>query len=237
MFTAGRHNNPKLLRSRVSAGSPTLHSFILTLLRRLLTGIAINSVQNLQRALKILHEERHVPDVVISSLPLSTAFTQSLPPSIAVPREPADNIYNGETLLCVCSSSNTIGNPNIYAKAFPRIRGYFAGVGDIFSALVLAHYSAAPVTSTKASPALPRAVSLALITTASVILRTRHYYVSLPPSETPDTDDELDNKDPERRVKRMRARELRLIQSMDAIRAPNAEGSDMKEWSGFWEVD
>ena len=53
------------------------------------------------------------------------------------------------------------------------------------------------------------------------------------------TDEELDLKDPDRKVRRMKGRELRLVKERDLIlgKGLNTDENgleDMKEWVGFW---
>jgi pyridoxine kinase len=142
-------------------------------------------------------------------------------PSSALP-----SAESGQPLLAsVCSASSGAGEePIVHARAMQLIPGYFSGVGDLFSALVLAHYEPS-VPSTSASSALnldkqtplSRAVSRALAKTHAVLTRTHQYFEGLPEDERNNSDEELDSKDPERKVVRMRARELRLVQSMDVI--------------------
>jgi pyridoxine kinase len=57
----------------------------------------------------------------------------------------------------------------------------------------------------------------------------------LPAEDRPVTDDELDEADPERRVRWMRARELRLVQGR-RILSGEAMGElrSLKEWNDFW---
>lgn len=80
------------------------------------------------------------------------------------------------------------------------------------------------------------------------ILRLTHAHVSALPEETSvagdKTDEERDRLDPERRVRRQRARELRLIQGQDILRtdpvAPSldftkmAELLELRPWRNFW---
>lgn len=158
-----------------------------------------------------------------------------------------------ELILCISSSvSDDDEFPIVHALAVPRLKGYFSGVGDLFSALVLAHYDASPSLPTNgATPELPtsalsRAASRALHTTQAVIRRTQDHLLSLASASSQDsasasadayTDDELDAREPLRRVRRMRTRELRLIQSRDDILAcagKNEKVEEMRPWRGFW---
>lgn len=161
---------------------------------------------------------------------------------------PDDILKNGdmmEYILCVSSTRDSPTTSTIHALTVPRLKGYFSGVGDIFSALILAHFKLA-LDSSSPSP-LSAAASRALHTTHSILYRTHKHALAVAsklsdsPSSTPNTytDDELDAQEPLRRVKRMRMRELRIIQSRDDILAP-AEGKypveEMRPWKGFWDT-
>ena len=62
---------------------------------------------------------------------------------------------------------------------------------------------------------------------------THEYASGLPEEDRLPTDEELDVKDPERKIRRMKGRELRLIQGQDVIRAQVPE--EMNLWKGFWD--
>jgi pyridoxine kinase len=155
----------------------------------------------------------------------------------------------------------------VYAGCIPLIPGYFSGVGDLFSALVLGHYHhrtvapqrsrppLAPLeeeqqqqqqqpedrgasSSPSSLPPLPHAVSLALTKTHAILRLTAKHASSLPPDERTTTDDELDKKDPERRVRRMRGRELRLVQGRKILSGEAmGELRSLGEWEDFWGPD
>ncbi|KAI0251478.1 hypothetical protein BJV78DRAFT_1282531 [Lactifluus subvellereus] len=107
---------------------------------------------------------------------------------------------------------------------------YFSGVGDLFSALVLGHYF--PSTS---PPAPPDTSNPSLPPSSPPPSSAR---VLTPPRGPHDTDDELDEADPERRIRWMRGRELRLVQSR-RILSGEAMGELrlLKEWDDFWGPD
>ena len=185
-----------------------------------MTDVRIEDSQSLRDAIKKLHEEYQVPNVVVSSIPIKPWLAEFLPDEI--PRnQPTD-------LLCLSSSRSKPGkNPVVYACTVPLISGYFSGVGDLFSALVLAHFDP------DAKSPLPVAVGKALSKTHDIIQLTNVHAQTLDEVDRTTTDDELDKKEPMRLVRRMRGRELRLIQGQDIIRG---EGSSrqMKAWEGFW---
>ena len=188
----------------------------------------------------ILHETYSVPNVVISSIPVEEWLKDLIPPHI-------HSSAGDQSLLCLASArtANSGSTPScsssiVYAACVPLIPGYFSGVGDLFSALVLGHYSAAvdhygSASSPPVLPLLPRAVSLALTKTQAVLRLTVKYASSLPPEERTATDDELDQKDPERLIQRMRGRELRLVQGRKILSGEAmGELRWLKEWADFW---
>ncbi|KAJ3576551.1 hypothetical protein NP233_g364 [Leucocoprinus birnbaumii] len=247
-----------------------------------LTDTAIVDMTSLRQALSTLHEKYRVPNVVISSIPLKTWLLAALPPSISPPISDDESEY----LFCLTSSTeptaseihtngidgqHTIGNNHstlspaqrypstVHAACVPLIPGYFSGVGDLFSALVLAHYHSNTVprpspsdkliSQRSQSPSPPAklscsltplsyAASLAVTKTHAILVKTHEYASSLPPDERQPSDDELDNKNPMRRVKRMRGRELALIQGQDAIRGVGLTPENVRwmgEWDAFWD--
>lgn len=190
------------------------------ILVRTLTDIRIVDPRSLRDAIRKLHEEHHVPHVVVSSVPMKPWLAEFLPGDI--PKgQPTD-------LLCISSSrSDPEKNSVVHACAVPKIPGYFAGVGDLFSAFVLAHFE-----PDGKSP-LPGAVGKALTKTHAIVQLTHAYAQTLEEADKTSTDDELDEKDPMRRVRRMRGRELRLIQAQDIIRGEGLS-REMKLWGEFW---
>ncbi|KAH9962620.1 Ribokinase-like protein [Russula dissimulans] len=220
-----------------------------------LTDTKIEDGASLRKALTILHETYSVPNVVISSIPMEQWLKDLAPPHI---RSPVSN--KERSLLCLASVRRTAANGDggnddtpsswpstVYAACIPLIPGYFSGVGDLFSALVLGHYhtraSAPPLDSNNsdhlnngnASPPLAHAVSLALTKTHAILRLTESHASKLPPEERTTTDDELDKKDPERLVRRMRGRELRLVQGRKILGGEAAsEQRLLREWEDFW---
>ena len=138
--------------------------------------------------------------------------------------------------MLVCfASTNTDDGLDTWAFCLPTVQGYFSGVGDLFSAMVLAHFKDGHETL----PPLVHAVSKALLAVQQVLLRTHLYSLSQasaygaatprplhPQTQSHDsvlpTDSELDaavpvNKDPKRKAKRMRLRELRVVQERQLL--------------------
>ena len=82
------------------------------------------------------------------------------------------------------------------------------------------------------------AVSQALSKTHAILSLTHEYASALPEEERLPTDEELDAKEPERKVRRMRGRELRLIQGQDIIRGTTLmDPRKMDLWDGFLEQE
>ena len=175
---------------------------------------------------------------------------QALPRDVQIPEPEADADTSNPYLLCISSSAedeNKGDSPSsVHIQCIPCIPGYFSGVGDLFSALVLAHFKPPAYKSSKKGnmtngsieTKLSSAVAHALTKTHAILSLTHTYALSLPESERQPTDDELDGKDEDRKVRRMKGRELRLIQGQDIIRGTElVDHRDMDPWLGFWDSD
>ncbi|KAF8836939.1 bud site selection protein 16 [Paxillus ammoniavirescens] len=215
-----------------------------------LTDIPLIDLPSLRAALHKLHKIYQVPNVVISSIPL-TKLSSSLP-SYLLPRSPAQpspgtHSTNGTNkpvdeeppyLLCMASSLNAhddLGGGSlstVYASCVPLIPGYFSGVGDLFSALLLGHFSPAQSVVSSPSPALAHATSHALSKTHAILTLTHESASTL---NLTSTDDELDAREPGRKNRRMKGRELRMIQGQEVFRRKDWDGVErMTIWEGFW---
>ncbi|TFK39690.1 bud site selection protein 16 [Crucibulum laeve] len=212
----------------------------------LLTRIKLKDLVSLQRALKILHEEYYVPNVVISSIPLKSWLLDSLPDAI----KPSSD---SENLLCISSSTTPISSPSssismttplssststIHAQCVPTLPGYFSGVGDLFSALILAHFLPHSTPANPQCTPLSAAASQALTKTHALLQATHDYAMTLPEEERLPTDDELDAANPLRKTRRMRGRELGLIKGQDIIRGVGIDETNTRRlqlWDQFWE--
>ncbi len=190
-------------------------------------------------ALTILHETYSVPNVVISSIPMKRWLWDLTPVDVRSAVSDQE-----QSLLCLASIHATLAQGTessppsaVYAGCVPLVPGYFSGVGDLFSALVLGHYSPTPPPPTSLPP-LAHAVSLALTKTHAILRFTERHACSLPPDENTVTDDELDEAEPERRIRRMRGRELRLVQGRKIL-SGEAMGKlrEMRMWGDFWTSD
>ncbi|KAG8760575.1 putative pyridoxal kinase [Ceratobasidium sp. 423] len=229
----------------------------------LMTKIHLTSQDSIRLALRSLHFDHGIRNVVVTSVIVHEGSQLSDEVTAAGLRAGSTYSANGasdaihlkdEYILCIASSAHEDSSvaPSVYALAVPRIKGYFSGVGDLFSALVLAHFHQSQYsntngslhTTTSSTPPLAQAASRALHTTHAVLRRTQKHALALaaqssddPSSSNAYTDDELDAKEPLRRVRRMRTRELRIIQSRDDIMAcatENGRVETMRPWKGFW---
>jgi len=196
---------------------------------------------SLQRALDILHKQHRVPNVVISSIPLKPWLSSVLPSPIR-PQSSSGPSH----LLCISSSLSTLPNGHIptvdtsivHAQCVPLIPGYFSGVGDLFSALLLAHFHPNLEPPTINATPLSEAASQALTKTYALLHMTQARASALPEEERLPTDDELDGEDPMRKTRRMRGRELKLVQGQDILRGIGVRDlKDMMRWDRFWDSD
>ena len=120
----------------------------------------------------------------------------------------------------------------------PLIPGYFSGVGDLFSALLLAHFHPHLEPPTINATPLSEAASQALTKTYALLHMTQARASALPEEERLPTDDELDEEDPMRKTRRMRGRELKLVQGQDILRGVGVKDmKDMMRWDRFWDSD
>ena len=130
--------------------------------------------------------------------------------------------------LCISSSRGDLEQDSVvHACTVPLVPGYLWGVGDLFSALTLAHFDP------DGKLPLSDAVGKALTKTHAIVELTEAYTQTLEETDRLSTDDELDEKDPIRRVRRARGRELRIIQGQDIIRGGGLR-REMKVWETFW---
>lgn len=186
--------------------------------------------------MRVLHGKYRVPHVVVSSIPFDTTRSElwALPPEFRKTSTDKASIfqYTGASLLCISSSMSPSGcdKPVVHAAAVPQLAGYYSGVGDLFSAMVLAHFEPLSSTDDPSSTPLSRAASAALRITHTILCRTALYASRQPNAEMDNyTDDELDSVDEGRRARRTKARELRLIQSADLILSGGNLGQDAEE--------
>ncbi|KAH9074796.1 Ribokinase-like protein [Lactarius deliciosus] len=131
-----------------------------------ITEIKIVDKASLQKVLTVLHETYSVPNVVISSIPMAKWLWDA-----------TQTNHQGPCQVIHPTSTWVVSH---------SYRVIFLASADLFSALVLGHYSSLAL-------ALDRLPSPACM------------HSPLPPEERTATDDELDGANPERRIRRMRA--------------------------------
>ncbi|KAF9224122.1 Ribokinase-like protein [Gyrodon lividus] len=223
---------------------------------RVLTEIPLTDLTSLRAALHKLHKTYQVPNVVISSIPL-TKLSTSLPSYLlpASPTESSPGIHStsgnepGDEepsyLLCVASSLNANDGledtplSTVYASCVQLIPGYFSGVGDIFAALLLGHFkspqsvmSSSSSSSPSSQSPLAHATSHALSKTHAILTLTHESASTLCLDST---DDELDAREPGRMSRRMKGRELKIIQGQEIFRRKAwDEVESVGIWEGFW---
>ncbi|KAK7445117.1 putative pyridoxal kinase [Stygiomarasmius scandens] len=201
-----------------------------------LTNVPLKDMPSLRRALTILHTDYKVPNVTISSIPLQPWLVDAIPSHLRPTSE-------GPHLLCISSSSKFKSESesdrlsSVHAQCVPLLPGYFSGVGDLFSAMIVGHFEPSDASSLPSGKTpLSHAVSCALTKTHAVLVATHEYSEKLPLEDRLPTDDEQDKVEPMRKIKRMKGRELRLIQSMDIITGKAIKDlRHMEPWTGFWE--
>lgn len=208
---------------------------------RLLTELTLTDLASLRAALRKLHDIYHVPNVVISSIPL-TKLSASIPSYILPPVESSSSIHDEKSyLICIASSVDENDNSNegplstVYAGCVEFIPGYFTGVGDLFSALLLGHFHTPQSDSSdhaKAFPPLALAASHSLSKTHGILTLTHESASTL---DLPLSDDELDACEPGRKNKRMKGRELMIVEGQDVYRRKEWNGvTRMTLWKEFW---
>ena len=166
---------------------------------------------------------------MISSIPLKSWLLDLLPPHLR-PSSPSPS----EHLACIASSRQGASSA-VHVACFPCLPGYFSGVGDLFSALVLAHFTDEP--AAEGETPLSRAVSQAVSKTHAMLVLTHEAAATLPEDERTATDEELDAQEPMRKIRRMRGRELRLVQGQDIIRGTQPiESRKLRAWDAFWDA-
>ncbi|THU94915.1 bud site selection protein 16 [Dendrothele bispora CBS 962.96] len=198
-----------------------------------LTNIPLKDMPSLRQALTVLHTDYRVPNVTISSIPLQPWLMEAIPSHI---RPTSDGPY----LLCITSSStfksSTDQLSSVHAQCVPLLSGYFSGVGDLFSAMIIGHFDPSDSSLPSGRTPLSHAVSCALTKTHAVLTATHEFSEKLPLEERLPTDDEEDKVEPMRKIRRMKGRELRLIQSMDIFtKKENGDLRHMEPWTSFWE--
>lgn len=194
---------------------------------QVLADMEITSLNSLRSVLRKLHAEYKVPNVVVTSVALPDADVAHLGIKNTLPD-------GSPAMLLIGSRARTDGEPEMWYLQFPELGNYFVGVGDTFSALTLARFADGmplPESAPKSAPQEPLsssectlpiawAVALAVASLQAVLHRTLAYM-------TEHSEPGLDVfGDPhslciEDKVRVMRLRELRLVQSAADILHPD----------------
>jgi pyridoxine kinase len=170
-----------------------------------LADMQIDSLPSLREVLTRLHGES-TPHVIITSVHLSESDLKK----IGVTEEGA--------MVLIGSSKGS----SPWFISFPEFSGYYVGVGDLFSALLLgryqvtappAHPSSASVVETPLSIAAEKAIA-----SVQGVLRNTAKAISVAPPIPESITDASQYK-----VEEMRRRELRLIQSRQEIENPRMD--------------
>lgn len=179
-------------------------------------------------------------------MPLRQWLIDELPAEMRPPKVDSEEWCENGYLLCLCSSTVDLEGINslsaVHARFVPLLPGYFSGVGDLFSAFLLGHFQKKellPLPEGHETP-LSYATSMALTKTHAVLESTYQYTLTLPEDERQPTDVEMDIADPARKIRRMRGRELKLVQpeGQNIIRGVgdiNIRHMDL--WTNFWCID
>lgn len=161
----------------------------------LLTDIKITSLSELRKALDVFHDRYEMENIIISSIPSSQ-----------LPELPSSHLVcAGSTRRKGSSQSEQFIIP------FPSLPEHYEGVGDVFSALVLAHF---------AEPTLAQTAELAIASLQGILQRTRGHALGLAKEGNVDITGTNPQETPEERIRRLALVELRLVQSWREIREP-----------------
>ncbi|KAH9922380.1 uncharacterized protein B0H18DRAFT_1212614 [Fomitopsis serialis] len=157
----------------------------------------VTHLASIRKALHVMHEDYHVPDIIISSFPLKAWVCVALAPAA----QPTDtDSPDTDFLACISASAS--------AEQGAARPVYFSDVtvGDLFSTLVLGHFQLAPsVPSANAEfgaekeTLLAPAVAHALSKTHALLTLTHEHTAGLPEADTLPTDEEPDAGEPERK--------------------------------------
>ncbi|WFD43881.1 pyridoxal kinase [Malassezia psittaci] len=197
---------------------------------QVLSGIEITCVASLKASLNKLHSAYHIPHILITSLDLPTSDLEKIGASTSL-------IEGKQPMLLIGSTWNPDKQqPSVWHLQFPSLGEYFSGVGDLFSALTIARYTEhandipqparaayeqlSETQEGECDLAIARAVTLAVASLQQVLVRTADTMMSLGKISGIDPLQASHLAKEEDRVKIMRMRELRLVQSANDILQP-----------------
>jgi len=167
-----------------------------------LTDCTIDSLESVTLCLKELHQQYRVSHIVISSLRLDS---------------------HPDKILCCGSTATSSLQPRPFLIEAPYIQGTFVGTGDLFAALLLVwlHSNVDKLVPEDSviEPDLPLAHALErVVGTMQEVLRNSKEAMDRQLKEDGDLAGLTDK---QKRVKLMRAAELRLVQSQDSLVTPH----------------
>ena len=144
--------------------------------------------------------------IAITSRETLQACLRAFHEQYAIPHVLVSSCELDDPTKLVCAGSSIHGEA--FTIEFPRFAEHYEGVGDLFSALVCARLTA--------DARLRDVAELAIASLQGVIATTREHALKVATvSLQPSTEETA-----AQRVDRLRSVELRLIQSVDAIRSP-----------------
>jgi pyridoxine kinase len=175
---------------------------------RLLSGVKVDSLESLSRAIDELHRAYKVPHVVITSVTFANGT---------------------QKMKCAGSSMTSSGASRKFVVDVPIIDGFYSGTGDLFAALTLArlrlYSSAAGLLETKSwsPPDETQALDLPLARAIEAVLGSMHQVLE----KTKAARDRIlsagsEPEDPvAKHIRTTRASELRLVQSRMELLRPD----------------
>lgn len=170
---------------------------------QLLTDIAPSSLSGIRACLQSFHQIYGIPHVVITSISVPISMLAHL--KIQLDPDP-----EGYVLLCAGSTKGTDSQP--WMIPFPKRRGKYDGVGDLFASLLLGHFLSSGPNSN-----LVHAAEAALASTQGVLNNT-----------FPETGDQPAHPEcASSQALCARAAELKIVQSKLAIERPTLK------WKAF----
>lgn len=192
---------------------------------QVLTDMEITSLDSLRAVLRKLHTEHRVPNVVVTSVALPDADAAALGVSNTMPD-------GSRAMLLVGSRAGADGEPEMWYLQFPELGEYFVGVGDTFAALTLARFSEGtplpdaarthtaqePQSASECTLPIAWAVALAVASLQAILRRTIDYMTQN--AAGADVFGDHTQMPVDERVRVMRLRELRLVQSAADILHP-----------------
>ncbi|PKI84068.1 pyridoxal kinase [Malassezia vespertilionis] len=197
-----------------------------------LTDITITSLDTMYHVLEKLHGTYNAPHVLLTSVDLPDMDLAKLGAASAMP--------DGQPAMLLVGSSRVDGDAKLHPWfiQFPSLGEYFSGVGDMFSALTLARFSASrddlpqPASAScqdytheasECGTPIAQAVALAVASLQAVLSRTRAAMIALGQEQRIDPFQPSHLLPVDERVKVMRMRELRIIQSAQDILHPSVQ--------------